>query len=223
MHRSTRIVPARRQNEFSGSLLGCLLVILCVPACLSVSDPNAAWAEDSTGTHQIGMSTGWAMTRADVKLENGTGPLANPGLGGSPSGSSTTDLDPVFGLGLRYHYYLTNNWVIGGIFEHRIFDPESTRPLSADVDIHDFDTQHFILDLRYVMDPVDAKRRLRPYFALQLGYVPRVDAYGVVRYGDTFAAAGRPDVEEDIHLAGDSFTTAGALAGMSYLIRDGLS
>jgi len=204
-----------------GSLL--LAASFGMPSCASIADPNAMWPEDSTGTHQFGVSSGWAFTQADVELKNGTGPLADPGLGGNPNGASTTDLEPVFGLGLRYMYYLTNNWAVGGIVEHRIFDPESTRPLNADVDIDDFGTNHFVLDVRYVMDPIGEKKRWRPYFALQLGYVPGIDADGVVDYGDAFAGVGQPGVTEDISLDGDSFITAGALAGASYLLRDGLS
>ncbi len=204
-----------------GGLL--LTASLCMPSCASLSDPNAQWPEDSTGTHQFAVSSGWAFVQADVELEKGTGPLADPALSGNPNGASTTDLDPVFGLGLRYMYYLTNNWAIGGIIEHRIFDPQSTRPLSADVDIDDFGTNHFVFDVRYVMDPVGEKSRWRPYFALQLGYVPGISADGVVDYGDAFDGVGRPGVTEDISLDGDSFITAGALAGASYLLRDGLS
>ena len=46
------------------------------------------------------VSSGWAFVQADVDLKGGTGPLAGPILGGSDVGSSSTDLDPVFGLGL---------------------------------------------------------------------------------------------------------------------------
>ena len=209
----------------SRAVFGGLLLTACVSAtsCASFSDPNAQWPEDSTGTHQFAISSGWAFAQADVELKNGTGPLADPALGGNPNGASTTDLEPVFGLGLRYQYYLTNNWAIGGIIEHRIFDPESTRPLNADVDIDNFGTNHFVFDVRYVMNPVGVKKRIRPYFALQLGYVPGIDADGVVDYGDSFAGIGQPGVTEDINLDGDSFITVGALAGASYLLRDGLS
>jgi hypothetical protein len=204
-----------------GALL--LAAIFSMPACASIADPNAQWPEDSKGTHQFGVASGWAFAQADVKLKNGTGPLADPALGGNPNGASTTELEPIFGLGLRYMYFLTNNWAIGGTFEHRIFDPESTRPLNADVDIDSFGTNHLVFDVRYVMDPIGEKKRLRPYLALQLGYVPGVEADGVVDYGDSFAGVGRPGVTEDISLEGDSFITAGALVGASYLLRDGLS
>ena len=93
-------------------------------------------------------------------------------------GSSTTDLDPIFGLGLKYFRYLTNNWLVGVIFEHRIFDPQSTRPLSADLDIDSFGTNHFILDARYQWDPIDNNRRLRPFVGVQLEYVPEIGADG---------------------------------------------
>ena len=86
------------------------------------------WPEDITGRSFVGASSGWAFVEADVDLKNGTGPLADPTFGGSDVGSSTTDLDPIFGLGLKYFHYLTNNWLVGAIIEHRIFDPRSTRP-----------------------------------------------------------------------------------------------
>ena len=40
-------------------------------------------------------------------------------------------LDPVFGAALKYYKFLSHNWSVGGIYEHRIFDPDSTRPLNA--------------------------------------------------------------------------------------------
>ncbi|MEZ5973588.1 MAG: hypothetical protein R3E96_01730 [Planctomycetota bacterium] len=54
------------------------LASLLAPSCASIQDKDAAWPEDSTGKYQLGVSTGWAFVKADVKLENGTGPLANP-------------------------------------------------------------------------------------------------------------------------------------------------
>ncbi len=178
--------------------------------------------EDSTGKHVLGASTGWAFVEADVDLENGTGPLANPLLGGTDVGSSTTDLDPVFGMGIKYYHYLTNNWLVGAIYEYRIFDPESTRPLSADVDIDDFGTHHFILDGRYQFDPVDRAKRLRPFVGVQLGYVPGIDADGKVSYGPV-GSLGLPATTEDINLDGDHFFTLGFTAGASYLIREGVT
>ena len=203
----------------------CLLLLACLwgTSCAAISDAEALWPEDSTGTYQFGVSSGWAFVQADVELENGTGPLANPALGGNPIGASTTDLEPVFGLGLRMMYFVAHNWAIGGIIEHRIFDPESTRPLNADVDIDAFGTNHFVFDLRYVADPMGKSKRWRPYVALQLGYVPEIDADGTVSYGDAFSGIGFPGVQEDITLEGDDFFTAGALVGASYLLRDGLS
>ena len=203
----------------------CLSLLACLggTSCASLTDPDALWPEDSTGLYQFGVSSGWAFVEADVELENGTGPLANPALGGNPLGASTTDLDPVFGLGLKFFYYVAHNWSIGAIIEHRIFDPESTRPLNADVDIDDFGTNHFLLDLRYVMDPIGKNKRWRPFVALQLGYVPEVEADGVVSYGDAFDGIGFPNQSENIELNGDDFFTAGAVAGAAYLLRDGLS
>ncbi len=208
-------------------LLGCACLLLSSglwgASCAAISDPEARWAEDATGTYQLGVSTGWAFVQTDVELENGTGPLANPALGGNPNGASTTDLDPVFGLGVRLLYYVSHNWTIGGIIEHRIFDPESTRPLNADVDIDAFGTNHFVFDLRYVADAMGKDKRWRPYAALQFGFVPEVTADGVVSYGDAFAGIGQNNVSENIKLEGDEFFTAGALVGASYLLRDGLS
>jgi len=181
------------------------------------------WPEDSTGTYQFGISSGWAFVEADVELVNGTGPLADPALGGNPTGASTTDLDPIFGLGLRLMYFFSNNFAVGGIIEHRIFDPESTRPLNADVDIDEFGTNHFVLDFRYVADPMGKNKRWRPYAALQFGYVPELEADGTVRYGDALAGVGFTDTNERITLKGDEFFTGGVLAGASYLLRDGLS
>ncbi len=194
------------------------LAIACLCSCNSIIDQDARWAEDATGTQLLGVSSGWAFVQADVILEDGEGPLANPVLGGNPRGASTTDLDPVFGIGLKYLYYLTHNWSIGGIYEHRIFDPESTRPLEADVDIDEFATDHFIFDLRYTLN---ARGRWRPYVAIQLGYVPEVSADGTVSYPSETPFIG--GVEEDISLDGDDFFSLSALAGASYLLREGLS
>ena len=178
------------------------------------------WPDDMTGRSFVGVSSGWAFVEADVDLKNGTGPLTNPP--GSDVGSSTTDLDPVFGLGLKYFRYLTNNWLVGVIFEHRIFDPESTRPLSADLDIDDFGTNHFILDARYQWDPIDNNRRLRPFAGVQLGYVPEISADGTASYA-AIPGNGIPATTEEVSLDGDAFFTLGFVAGASYLIRENLT
>lgn len=192
-------------------------------SCASIVHPDAKWKEDATGTRQFGISSGWAFAEADVELKNGTGPLADPDIGGNPNGASTTDLDPVFGLGLKYFYWLDNNWSVGGIAEYRVFDPDPTMPLSAEVNLDDFGTTHFILDMRYSMDAMGPDSRWRPFAAFQVGYIPEITADGTVNYGDAFDALGFPDQRERITLSGDDFWTLGIVAGASYLIRDGLS
>lgn len=192
-------------------------------SCSMLNVPeDLRWPEDMTGRSFVGASSGWAFVEADVDLKNGTGPLADPGFGGSDVGSSTTDLDPVFGLGLKYFRYLTNNWLVGVIFEHRIFDPQSTRPLSADLDIDSFGTNHFILDARYQWEPIDNNRRLRPFVGVQLGYVPEISADGTASYAE-IPALGIAATTEEISLEGDAFFTLGFVAGASYLIRENLT
>ncbi len=193
----------------------------CFMSC-SMIEKDIAFPEDMTGKNIVGISTGRAFVEADVTLENGMGPLANPILGGSDVGSSTTTLDPVFGVGVKYFRYLTNNILLGAIYEYRIFDPESTRPLSADVDLDDFGTSHFILEGRYQFDPVDSARRFRPFASLQFGFVPGISADGTVSYAP-IPALGIPATQEKIDLDGDSFFTLGFVAGGSYLIREALT
>lgn len=191
-------------------------------SCASLTDNSVSWPDDMTGRHVVGASSGWAFVEADVDLSNGTGPLADPIFGGTDVGSSTTDLDPVFGLGLKYFHYLTNNWMIGLIYEHRIFDPESTRPLSADLDIDDFGTNHIILDLRYQFDAMGKNRRFRPFVAVELGYVPEVRADGEARY-EAIPPLGITPTREDVSLKGDGFMTLGFVAGGSWLLRENLT
>ena len=186
----------------------------------SIIHEDIAFPEDMTGKSMVGVSSGWAFAQANVTLENGSGPLANPVLGGSDVGKSTTDLEPIFGMGVKYFRYLTNNFALGAIVEHRIFDPEVTRPLSADVDIDAFGTTHLVVEARYQLDPIDSANRLRPFAGVQLGYVPEVSADGVARYG---AAPFSPPVNEEISLEGTSFFTLGFVAGASYLIQKGLT
>jgi len=198
------------------------LAALTAPGLVSCSmiHKDIAYPEDMTGKNLVGVSSGWAFAEADVTLENGTGPLANPAFGGSDVGKSTTDLEPVFGMGVKYFRYLTNNFLLGAILEHRIFDPESTRPLNADVDIDDFGTTHLIVEARYQLDPIDEANRLRPFAGVQLGFVPEVKADGVARYGATPFSG---PVNEDISLEGTEFFTLGFVAGASYLIQEGLT
>ncbi|MEM8709338.1 MAG: hypothetical protein AAGG01_00185 [Planctomycetota bacterium] len=198
-----------------------LAVVACLTSC-NLIQKDIAFEEDFTGKHVFGVSSGWAFVEADVDLSNGTGPLANPVIGGSDVGSSTTDLEPVFGLGLKYFHYITNNWLLGIILEHRIFDPEPTRPLSADVDIDDFGTNHIIIDGRYQFDPIDRAKRLRPFVGIQLGFVPEVNADGEVRY-EPISALGLPATTENIELNGDAFFTLGFVAGASYLVRENMT
>ncbi|MEZ5973589.1 MAG: hypothetical protein R3E96_01735 [Planctomycetota bacterium] len=91
------------------------------------------------------------------------------------------------------------------------------------MDIDSFGTNHFILDVRYVADPMGPDKRWRPYAAVQFGYVPGIEADGTADYGDAFAGVGFPGTVEDITLNGDEFFTLGGLVGASYLLRDGLS
>ena len=183
---------------------------------------DISFPEDMTGKNVIGVSTGWAFVEAQVNLSNGDGPLADPILGGSDSGSSTTTLDPVFGFGVKYLRYITNNWLVGFIYEYRIFDPQSTRPLNADVDIDDFGTSHFIVEGRYQFDPIDKARRFRPFASVQLGFVPEVNADGTVSY-EPIPGLGIPATQEQIKLDGSSFITLGFVVGGSYLIREALT
>ena len=192
---------------------------LAAPGLVSCSliHKDIAWPEDMTGKNLVGVSSGWAFAEATVVLENGQGGLASPP---NDVGKSKTDLDPVFGLGLKYFRYMTNNFLLGAIIEHRIFDPESTRPLSADVDLDDFGTTHLVLEARYQLDPIDDANRLRPFAGVQFGFVPEVKADGVARYG---ANAFSPAVTEEISLEGSEFFTLGFVAGASYLIQQGLT
>ena len=222
------MIPLSRSNSaprtfglaFGLPLLG-LAALPCFTSCALIQE-DIKFEGDFTGKNLIGASTGWAFVSADVDLSNGTGPLANPVLGGSDVGSSSSDLEPVFGLGLKYYHYLTNNWLAGVILEYRIFDPESTRPLSADVDIDDFGTTHLIIEGRYQFDPMLKSQRLRPYLGVQLGFVPGVDADGTVSY-EPIAALGLPATSERINLDGSSFFTLGFVAGASYLIRENMT
>jgi len=192
---------------------------LTAPGLVSCSmiHKDIAWPEDMTGKNLVGVSSGWAFAEATVKLENGEGGLATPP---NDVGKSSTDLDPVFGMGIKYFRYLTNNFLLGAILEHRIFDPEPTRPLSADVDLDDFGTTHLIVEARYQLDPIDEANRLRPFAGVQLGFVPEVKADGVARYGaNPFSGP----VTEEISLEGTEFFTLGFVAGASYLIQEGLT
>lgn len=200
------------------------LAAFALPNLVSCSlvQKDIRFPEDSTGRNVVGISSGWAFVEADVDLENGSGPLANPSFGGTDVGSSTTDLDPVFGVGLKYLRYVSNNVLLGVIYEHRIFDPESTRPLSADVDIDDFGTDHFIVEARYQFDPMFASKRFRPFASIQFGYVPEVSADGEVRY-EAVSALGIPETTEQIKLEGDEFFTLGFVVGGSYLLREDLT
>lgn len=198
-----------------------LAALFSFTSCALIQE-DIQFEDDFTGKNVFAVSSGWAFVEAAVDLENGTGPLADPSIGGSDVGDSRADLEPVFGLGLRYSHYITHNWLIGLLYEYRIFDPESTRPLSADVDIDDFGTHHFILDTRYQFDTVDKAKRLRPYVGVQLGFVPGIDADGTVSY-EAVNSLGLPATSERINLDGDSFFTLGFVAGASYLIRENMT
>lgn len=202
--------------------IAALGLLVAATSCASFGGEELRFPDDMTGKNILGVSTGWAFVESDIDLENGQGPLANPVLGGSDVGSSTTDLDPVFGIGIKYQRYLTNNILLGFIYEHRIFDPESTRPLSADVDIDDFGTDHFIIDARYQFDPIDKAERLRPFAGVQIGYVPEVKADGDVNYDGVPPLNIGPSTER-ISLDGSDFFTLGFVVGGSYLIREDLT
>lgn len=195
---------------------------LAAASCRAIVHDGVSFPSDMTGRNLIGISSGWAFVEAETDLSNGQGPLADPLLGGSDVGNSTTDLDAVFGAAIKYYKFVSHHWSVGGLFEHRIFNPDSTRPLNAELDIDDFGTNHFILDVRYWLDPIDRDERLRPFAAVQFGYVPEVNADGIVRY-DAIPALGLPATTESIRLEGDEFYTLGFLVGASYLIQSDLT
>ncbi len=87
---------------------------LTAPGLVSCSmiHKDIAWPEDMTGKNLVGVSSGWAFAEATVSLENGEGGLATPP---NDVGKSSTDLDPVFGMGIKYFRYLTNNFLLGAI------------------------------------------------------------------------------------------------------------
>ena len=64
-----------------------LACLLSFGSCQLIQD-DIQFPSDLTGKNVIRVSSGWAFVQAAVDLENGSGPLADPLLGGSDVGLS---------------------------------------------------------------------------------------------------------------------------------------
>jgi len=178
---------------------------------------HAPWSKVHKGTWNIGASTGWAFYNADVEAE-GTSGVLKPG-GKAQTGSDNTDLTPRYGGALKANYFFADHHSIGVIAEMRRFKADSVSPLSAELQPDDFTTYHFLLSYRYWPNPFPGEMRLRPFFGLDLGYVPGVTFDNVeVTYP---ASTGIPS--ENVKVDGDAFFTVAPVAGLSYLLRDNLT
>ncbi|MEZ5979206.1 MAG: hypothetical protein R3F34_13415 [Planctomycetota bacterium] len=182
--------------------------LVALPSCAVFSQPleHEPWSTIGAGTQTVGVSSGWAVYEAKVELDDLDG---TPALG---SGSDTTDLVPVFGAALKYQYFFSPRFALGGIVERRTFDPDPVQPLASPIDGDDYTTYHFLLTSRFFTDPLGEDGRWKAFGGFDLGYIPKVDLDATVEYAPGFV--------ERITLKGDEYFTIGAVAGLSYLVND---
>jgi hypothetical protein len=201
----------RRSFRRSFAVLLPLAAAFVAPGCALVSQPldGDPWENADAGTHSLGVSSGWALYEAEVRLQDRSG---TPDLG---SGSDTTDLDPTGGVALKYQYFLNSNVALGAIVEQRTFDPDVVRPLSSDIDGDDYTTYHYLLSSRFFTDPLGEDGRWKAFLGADLGYVDQVELDATVTYAPGFV--------ERVTLNGDSYFTLGLVGGLSYLISDHIS
>lgn len=205
---------ARARTLSTRSLATCAFALVAAvgaTSCQLISQPldDIPWAAVEEGTQTIGVSSGWALYEAEVKLTDRSG---SPDLG---TGSDTADLDPVAGFALKYQYFVHPRIALGAIIEQRTFDPDVIAPLESDIDGDDYTTYHYLLSSRFFSGPLGEDERWQAFGGLDLGFIEKVDLDATVTYAPGFI--------ERVQLQGDSYWTLGAVAGLSYLIADRLS
>ena len=187
------------------AIAGCLSLALV--SCQSLE--HEAWSQVGKGSQEFVISSGWASYEALVNIDGQDGALTGT------SGSDSTDLEPNFGLGLRYSYFLTNSWSLGLLFEYRSFNADPVMPIAAEIDADDYTSSHFILANRFYGNTFGEEDRWRVLAGIDLGFIPKVELDATVNYA--------PGLSEDISVEGDSYWTIGGLLGLSYLMTDNVA
>lgn len=200
--------PAPRRTASFLAALACSLVA----SCSSTSAPLAPepWSEFEEGHTLLGATAGWGSVQGKVRAAGKSGILTGE------SGADTTDLTVNYMGAVRLHRMLTDNFALGGLVEARSFDPDSLRPLSATMSAEDFETLHFALSSRYFLDAFEGSSRWRPYFGLDLAYVPEVDLGSV----DVTYSPGSGIPGEQVNISTSDFWTLTGVAGLHYLVSD---
>ena len=187
-----------------------LLALVASCQAPSVARP---WSHVRAGAMNVGVSTGWADYEAEVAARGTSGALAGA------SGTDTSELGPRYGAALKFNYFVTDEFSIGGIAELRGFDPDPVSPLGAELVGEDFETLHLVGSLRWFGEPFEERRRLRPFYGLDVGWVPGVRLDDVrVDYDPLLMLP-----SERVSVEGDSFWTIAPVLGLSYLLARNLS
>lgn len=194
---------------------GALLASLCSCKTTLHHEP---WSQINKGTTSLGASTGWAIYEADVSVQGKNGVLAPGGVG--EVGSDGSDLTPNYGGAIKLNHFITDRISLGGIVELRSFDVDDPiMPLTAELEADEFETWHFLLSSRYWFDPVALDDRVKPFFGIDLGYIPDVQ---FDRINVTYpASTGIPS--ETISAEGSEYWTIAPVVGFSYLLYDNVT
>ena len=186
-------------------LLGCLTLGLA--SCQSLN--HDAWSQVGKGSNELVVSSGWSVYEAKVDVEGQSGALTGE------TGSDSTDLEPNFGMGLRYSHFVTDNWSVGLLLEYRSFDADPVMPIAAELDADDYESTHIILANRWYGSPFGEEDRWRPVAGIDVGFIPEIELDATVNYG--------PGLSEEISVEGDSYWTVGALLGLTCLLTDNMA
>jgi len=192
--------------------LGLASLGLALVSCSVLEQPleGEPWEEFRAGEVVVGATSGWAFYQAKAKAAGKSGVLTGD------SGSDTTDLVPNWGGAAKLHYLVTDNFAMGAIVEVRSFNPDSLKPLSAELSTGDFETLHLIAGGRYYFDPFEEGGRWRPYLGLDFSWVPDVKLGDVtVDYPES---TGIPD--ETVNVTGSDYWTIIGIAGFNYQASD---
>ncbi len=201
------------------SVLGLLLAASCASPLQHFSEPLTApaWSDKGEGTRSLGTSSGWAFYGAEIEAEGVSGALVDEGV--PDTGTDNTDLAPRYGGAIKYGYSVTDSLSLGFMAEVRNFEADPIAPLTATLTAKPFSTYHLLLTSRYHLAPFGHEDRWRPFFGVDLGYIPGVDFGSVdVAYP---AETGIPS--EVVDIKASSYWSMGAVGGASYLLRDNLS
>jgi hypothetical protein len=189
-------------------ILGALCIGFTSGACLPLqAEP---WAYFREGDVTVDLSTGLSKFDADVLLRG------RDSLAGT-EGSKRSKLEPEYLIAARGRSFVTDHWLLGGGLDWSRYRLPGTEIAGLRVSGEPFSVTNYVVDTRYLFDPLAAGGRLtrmRPFLGAEVFYVADVDIDFQVGYGDA------ANTTESIPFRGHGYYGYGLVGGVAVQLTD---